>query len=349
MALTHTISVDAMGGDHGPAAVIAGVDAAVRRQPGLRFLLHGRGQEIEAALARYSRARAASEIRDAETFVAMDDKPSEALRRARGTSMWNAIHAVKDGEAEVAMSAGNTGALMAISKVILRMKQGVHRPAIVASWPTPRGFSTVLDVGANVECTPTQLVEFAIMGEAFARAVHRIERPTVGLLNIGAEELKGNAMVQEAASLLRTAHLDLDYHGYVEGDGISMGVVDVVVTDGFTGNVALKTAEGAARLVGRFVKEEFTSTWRNRISAFLSHDALKGLRARMDPRSVNGGVLLGLNGIVVKSHGGADAEGFANALRVAADMAESNFLTEIETNLRRLARVSNAAPGQAAE
>ncbi len=338
-----------MGGDLGPAAVVEGVDIAVRRRGGLRCLLHGKRDEIEPILARFPAARDASEIRDAETFVTMDDKPSEALRRSRGSSMWNAIQAVKAGEADVAMSAGNTGALMAISKVILRMKPNVHRPAIVASWPTPRGFSAVLDVGANIECTPTQLVEFAILGEAFSRAVHGIERPTVGLLNIGAEELKGNSMVQEAAQLMRAAHLDLDYYGYVEGDDISMGTVDVVVTDGFTGNVALKTAEGTARLVGRFVREEFTSTFRNRLSAFLSRDVLRGLRSRMDPRSANGGVLLGMNGIVVKSHGSADGEGFATALRVAAGMAESNFLSEIEHNLHRLARMSDAAAEQAAE
>ena len=337
-----------MGGDNGPAAVVEGVDIAARQRSDLRCLLHGRRSEIEPILARCKRAAAISEIRDTDTFIRMDDKPSDALRRSRGTSMWNAVHAVKTGEADVAMSAGNTGALMAISKVVLRMKPGVHRPAIVASWPTPRGFSAVLDVGANVECTPTQLVEFAIMGEAFSRAVHRIERPTVGLLNIGSEDLKGNAIVQEAARLLSNAHLDLDYYGYVEGDDISMGTVDVVVTDGFTGNVALKTAEGAARLVGRFVKEEFTSTFRNRLSAFLSRDVLLALRARMDPRSVNGGVLLGLGGLVVKSHGGADGQSFSTALRVAADMADSDFLTAIESNLGRLARLSDAAE-QAAE
>jgi glycerol-3-phosphate acyltransferase PlsX len=269
----------------------------------------------------------------------MTDKPSEALRRSRGSSMWNAIAAVKDGEAQAALSAGNTGALMAISKLVLRMLPNVHRPAIIASWPTPKGFCVVLDIGANVEVEPRQLVEFAIMGEGFYRAVHGAARPSVGLLNVGSEDLKGNKTVQEAAQLLRTAKLDLNYIGFVEGDDISLGGADVVVTDGFTGNVALKTAEGTARLLIAFMREFYKADLLSMIGAALSARALKKLKAKMDPNNVNGGVFLGLNGVVVKSHGGAGPEGFATAIRVAADLAHSHYKTEVERNLGRLAAV----------
>ena len=222
------------------------------------------------------------------------------------------------GEAQVAVSAGNTGALMAISKVILRMKKGVHRPAIAASWPAPQGFSTVLDVGANVDCSPSQLVEFAVLGEAFHRAVHGEKNPTVGLLNVGQEELKGDQTIRDADALIREAELDLDYRGFIEGDDISAGTTNVVVTDGFTGNVALKTAEGTARLVGGWLREALTSSLIAKLATgLLSLGALNQLRAKMDPRNVNGGVFLGLNGVVVKSHGGTDALGFATSLRIA--------------------------------
>jgi glycerol-3-phosphate acyltransferase PlsX len=226
---------------------------------------------------------------------------------------------------------------MAIAKVVLRTLPNVHRPAIAASWPTPEGFSVVLDVGANVEVEPRQLVEFAIMGAGFHRAVYGAARPSVGLLNVGAEDLKGNKVVQEAAQLLRAAHLDLNYIGFVEGDDISMGAADVVVTDGFTGNVALKTAEGTARLIGKFMREAYGGDLLSKVGAAVSAGALKRLKARMDPNNVNGGVFLGLNGIVVKSHGGATPEGFANALRIAVDLAHSRFRDEIEKNLGRLA------------
>jgi len=345
-----TISIDAMGGDDAPAAVVAGVALAARRGDGARFLLHGHKDELQPLLRQHPDAAEASEIRHTETWVSMTDKPAD-LRRKRGSSMWNAVDSVKRGEADVVVSAGNTGALMAIAKIVLRMKEGVHRPAIAASWPNPKGYSVVLDVGANVEVHETQLVEFAIMGEAFCRAVHGVERPSVGLLNVGAEDMKGNRVVQGAARLLQEAHLDLDYHGYVEGNDISLGVVDVVVTDGFTGNVALKTAEGTAKLVGGVIREGLTSSPLSRLGALLARGGLRLIRSRMDPRNVNGGVFLGLNGIVVKSHGDTDAVGFAQALRVALDMAGSSYLSEIEKNLARLARVdvNDALAGRAAE
>ncbi|MEO1038054.1 MAG: phosphate acyltransferase PlsX [Pseudomonadota bacterium] len=341
------LSLDAMGGDFAPTIVIEGADHFLKgRRRAVRFLLHGDEAEIGPLLDRHPAVKAVSELRHTDSKVDMSAKPSEAVRRSRGSSMWNAVHAVKDGEAHVTVSAGNTGALMAISKVILRMKPGVHRPAIAASWPIPEGFCTVLDVGANVECTPSMLVEFAIMGEAFHRAVNGGVTPTVGLLNVGQEELKGDERVRDADQLLRSANLEMDYRGFIEGDDISMGTTDVVVTDGFTGNVALKTAEGTARLVGGFVREALTSSLTAKLGALLLRfGALDRLRSKMDPRSVNGGVFLGLNGMVVKSHGGTDGPGFATALRIALELADSRFLSEIEQNLARLKDAEAASEG----
>jgi glycerol-3-phosphate acyltransferase PlsX len=338
------ISIDAMGGDHAPRAAVAGAALAARAAAGVRYQLHGDQRQIEPLLKEFPDCARISEIRHTDTFVSMTDKPSEALRRSRGSSMWNAVAAVKAGEAQVAVSAGNTGALMAISKLVLRMLPNVHRPAIAASWPTPKGFAVVLDVGANVEVEPRQLVEFAIMGEGFHRALYGASKPSVGLLNVGSEDLKGNKTVQEAAQLLRTAKLDLNYIGFVEGDDISMGGADVIVTDGFTGNVALKTAEGTARLLGAFMREAYKADPLSKIGAALSFGALKRLKAKMDPNNVNGGVFLGLNGMVVKSHGGVGPEGFANAVRIAAELAHSDFMSEIARNLGRLAAVEQSMP-----
>ena len=332
------LSIDAMGGDYAPESVINGVALfAKARKRAVRFLLHGDQARLEPFVGKHAHLSAICEICHTDSVVDMSAKPSEAVRRSRGSSMWNAVLAVKEARAHVAISAGNTGALMAISKVILRMKTGVHRPAIAASWPSPTGFSTVLDVGANVEVSPAQLVEFAVLGEAFHRAVHGIERPSVGLLNVGQEELKGSQSIRDADALIRAADLDLDYRGYVEGDDISLGRTNVVVTDGFTGNIALKTAEGTARLVGGWLREALTGSILGKLAAaILSLGALDGLRQKMDPGNVNGGVFLGLNGVVVKSHGGTDAPGFATALRIALELADSAFLSEIERNLATL-------------
>ncbi|MCC5980725.1 MAG: phosphate acyltransferase PlsX [Oceanicaulis sp.] len=346
------LSLDAMGGDHAPQAVVDGAALFFKgRKRQVRLLLHGDEAQLKPLVDAHKGLSALCEIRHTDSEVDMSAKPSEAVRRSRGSSMWNAVEAIRSGEAHVAVSAGNTGALMAISKVILRMKKGVHRPAIAASWPGPKGFTTVLDVGANVECPPAQLVEFAIMGEAFHRALHSVERPTVGLLNVGQEELKGNGVVRDADQLLRSAGLEMDYRGFVEGNDISLGTTDVVVTDGFTGNVALKTAEGTARLVAGWVREALTSSVIAKAgAALLQLGALDQLRAKMDPNSVNGGVFLGLNGIVVKSHGGTDAAGFATALRIALEMADSAFLNQIEHNLSLLAAAQeeDSETGQAA-
>jgi len=334
------ISIDAMGGDHGPSVAVPGVGIALERLGGVpvRFLLHGDETRIRAELAKCPSAAAASDIRHTDTVIATDDKPAQALRRGKGTSLWNAVEALKTGDAHAALSAGNTGALMAISKLLLRMVSAeLDRPAIVASWPTLKGVTAVLDVGANVSCDASQLVEFAIMGEAFHCAVHGSHKPTVGLLNVGSEEQKGHEEVREAHRLLRETALPIAYKGFVEGDDIAKGTVDVIVTDGFSGNVALKTAEGMARFFTTVMRDTFTSSLRAKLGAAIAMPALKKMRARMDPSSVNGGPLLGLNGIVVKSHGGADAKGFANAIVIAANMAKSDYAHQIEGNMQRLA------------
>lgn len=346
------ISIDAMGGDHGPVVTVAGVDAFLKAHGAgrSRFLLHGDAARIEAELAGSPLARAASEVRHADGVIAMDEKPAVAVRRGKGSSLWNAIQSVKAGEAAAIVSAGNTGALMALSKLILRMSApGLDRPAIVASWPTIKGGHTaVLDVGANISSDAKQLVEFAIMGEAFHRAVHHVEKPTIGLLNVGSEEMKGHEEVREAAALLRSGQFDLDYRGFVEGDDLSKGAVDVVVTDGFTGNIALKTAEGVARFISGLMKEALLSSPLSRIGAMLAYRSLKSMRQRIDPNAVNGGPLLGLNGLVIKSHGGADARGFASAIRVALDLAESDYMTKVAANMARLDRMQ-PGPAEAAQ
>jgi glycerol-3-phosphate acyltransferase PlsX len=340
------ISLDAMGGDHGPSVVVPGVREYRRRHGGddVRFLLHGDEAAIAAELARCNLPEGVCEIRHTDRVIAMDEKPAQAMRRGKGSSLWNAIEALKTGEAHGAVSAGNTGALMAISKLILRMSApGLERPAIVASWPTLRGVTAVLDVGANIESDAEQLIEFAIMGEAFTAAVHGVARPTIGLLNVGSEDMKGHEEVREAHRILREADLGLAYHGFVEGDDIAKGTVDVVVTDGFTGNIALKTAEGVARFISALMREHLTSGLQAKLGAAIAMPALRKMRARMDPSAINGGPLLGLNGIVVKSHGGADPVGFGNAIRIAVDLARSDYMTKVGANLGRLDAVLQAA------
>ncbi|MBW8304151.1 MAG: phosphate acyltransferase PlsX [Brevundimonas sp.] len=333
------ISLDAMGGDHGPPVVVAGVRDYLKRHGGVgvRFLLHGDEAAIRAEMARTGLGDEVCVVRHTDKVVAMTEKPAQAMRRGKGSSLWNAIEAVKTGEAGAVVSAGNTGALMAISKLILRMSaHGLERPAIVASWPTLRGVTAVLDVGANVESDAEQLVEFAIMGEAFHAAVHGAERPTIGILNVGSEDMKGHEEVREAARILREGGFGLDYKGFVEGDDIAKGTVDVVVTDGFTGNIALKTAEGVARFISALMKEALTSSLPAKAGALLALPALRRMRQKIDPSAINGGPLLGLNGIVVKSHGGADAKGFGNAIRIAVELARSDYLKKVSESLNRL-------------
>jgi glycerol-3-phosphate acyltransferase PlsX len=342
------IAVDGMGGDAAPDVVVQGVDIAARRHRGVSFEIHGPPERIEPLLRDLPAAKAASRVAPCEKTIAMDVKPSQALRQGRDSSMWNAISAVVEGRAHAIVSAGNTGALMAIGMLRLRLVEGVHRPALVASWPTMRGFAAVLDVGANVTADAAQLVEFAIMGEAFHRAVYGVERPSVGFLNVGSEDQKGHEEIRGAAKLMREAGVDVAFHGFVEGDDISKGTVDVVVTDGFSGNIALKTAEGTARLVSTFLKEALTSSPTAKLGALIASPALRRLKDRMDPRTVNGGVFLGLNGVVVKSHGGADGPGFAAALNVAVRMGQSHFREEVARNLGRLTAASVAPAALAA-
>ncbi|MEL6413725.1 MAG: phosphate acyltransferase PlsX [Pseudomonadota bacterium] len=328
------LSIDAMGGDAAPTVVLDGLKLFAARRTNVLFEVHGRAEDVTAGLESRGLMDRCT-IMHHDDVVAMSEKPSAALRRAKTTSMWGAVQAVKAGRAGAAVSAGNTGALMAFAMMSLRKMEGVHRPAMTAIWPTIEGRSVVLDVGANLDADSDQLVTFAIMGEAYARAVTGKSKPTIGLLNIGSEEDKGRDTLKLAAERLRAPELGLDFRGYVEGNDIAMGAVDVVVTDGFTGNVALKTAEGTARLVASYVREALTSGVISKMGAALASSGLKRLREKMDPSNVNGGVLLGLNGVVVKSHGGTDAEGYATAVQLAADLAASRYMEEVAAGLRR--------------
>ena len=329
MARELTVSIDAMGGDSGPGIVVAALARSALRHPLAKFILHGDEAALNALLAKRGKLAGRVAVRHSAEQVRMEDKPSLVLRRGRNTSMWRAIESVKNKEAEVAISAGNTGALMAMSMFQLGVLEGISRPAIAAVWPTKRGQSVVLDVGANISCDADQLVDFAVMGEAFARAILGLERPSVGLLNVGSEDVKGHDAVKEAAQILRTASLPIEFAGFVEGDDIAEGTVDVVVTDGFTGNIALKTAEGTAKMVIAFLRSALRGSVLGRLGGLIASGSLRALRRKLDPSSSNGGIFLGLNGIVVKSHGGTDALGFAGALDMAIDMAEAGIIARI--------------------
>lgn len=325
-----TVSIDAMGGDAGPGIVVAALARSVLRHPAVRFILHGDEAELKPLLAKRSKLAEKVTIQHTTERVRMEEKPSLALRRGRNSSMWRAIETVKKKEAEVAVSAGNTGALMAMSMFQLGTLEGISRPAIAALWPTKRGQSVVLDVGANVVVTAEQLVDFAVMGEAFARAILGLERPTVGILNVGSEDVKGNESVKGAAHILRNnSSLPIEFAGFVEGDDIAEGTVDVVVTDGFTGNVALKTAEGTAKLVTHFLRSALRRSMLGRLGGFFAGGALNILRRKLDPRASNGGIFLGLDGVVVKSHGGTDELGFASALDMAIAMVRAGVVAKI--------------------
>lgn len=336
-----TLSLDAMGGDKAPEMVIRGAEIALERLPDLRFLIFGREEEVAPLIPKGSPLSKAAEIRHAPDVVGGDVKPSVALRNSRDTSMRQAIEAVRDGSAAGMVSAGNTGALMALSKVVLRTVPGIDRPAIASFFPTRRGESVMLDLGANIDCDDANLVQFAIMGDVFARAVLGMPKPTIGLLNVGAEDQKGHEHIRSAAAILRATTLPLDFRGFIEGDDIGAGTVDVIVTDGFTGNVALKTAEGMAKLITTFLRESFKSSLMARIGYVLCRTALKRLSQRVDPRRYNGAMFLGLNGIVVKSHGGTDEFGFANAIGVAADLCRQGFIDRIRDEIGNLTRELN--------
>ena len=341
-----------MGGDHGPSVIVPGIALAADRwsERGVRFLLHGAEDVLKAELARAPAAAKLCEIRHTDLVIASDEKPAQAMRRGKGSSMWNAIEAIRQGEAAAAVSAGNTGALMAIAMLILRMMGDLERPALVARWPSLAGATTVLDVGANIDCDAKRLAEFAMLGEAFHRALYGVAHPTVGLLNVGAEDQKGHEEVREAHRMLREGGVGLNYFGFVEGGDISKSVVDVVVTDGFTGNVALKTAEGTARFIGAELRSALTGSLLDKIGAAIAQGALRKLMTRLNPSTLDGAPLLGLNGLVVKCHGGTDARGFSNGLRVAVDLAESQYAEEITASLQRLtATLAAKAPDTAAK
>lgn len=330
-----TIALDVMGGDHGASVVVPGAALSLIRHPDTEFILVGNSVEIERELAAHPQLRAASRIIHADIAIKMDDKPSQALRYGRWkSSMWLAIDAVKKGEADACVSAGNTGALMAMAKFNLRMLPGIDRPAIAGVWPTIKGESVVLDIGASIGADAHHLATLAVMGSAMARVLFDLDKPSVGLLNVGVEEVKGIEEVKEAAQILRDLNLpNMNFVGFVEGDGIGKGEADVIVTEGFTGNIALKTAEGTARQIGEYLRASLSRTWRSRIGYLLARPAFQALRNKMDPNKVNGGVFLGLKGIVIKSHGGTSAEGFAAAIDVGYDMVRYNLLNKINETL----------------
>lgn len=325
------IALDVMGGDHGASVVIPGAEISLGRHPDIEFTLFGNRAAVAPVMEAHPKLKANASVVHTEIAIRMDDKPSQALRYGRWkSSMWLAIDAVKKSAADAAVSAGNTGALMAMARFNLKMLPGIERPAIAALWPTLKGESIVLDVGASIGADADHLVSLAAMGSAMARVLFDIERPTVGLLNIGVEEVKGLEEVRQAGQILREGDFPyFDYVGFVEGDDIGKGTVDVVVTEGFAGNIALKTAEGTARQLGQYLKSAMSRTWQARLGYVLARQAFRTLREKMDPRKSNGGVFLGLNGIVIKSHGGTDAEGFAAAIDMAYDMVRYELLAKI--------------------
>ncbi len=343
MSKTFSLAIDAMGGDNAPDVVLDGLDLAAERHPQARFLLVGDEARISGMLARRPRAAKVCMIRHAPDVISSEMKPTAALRQGRNSSMRIAIDSVAARESAGVVSAGNTGALMALAKIVVKTLPEIDRPALAAIMPSARGDVIMLDLGANVQCDARNLVEFAVMGETFARAVLGLTAPTFGLLNVGSEELKGDDRVRAAAEVLRESHIGANFHGFVEGHDITAGTVDVVVTDGFTGNVALKTGEGALKLMRDLLRQVFTSSIPARIGYLLARPALDRLREWMDPRRYNGAILLGLNGVVVKSHGGTDALGFAHAVDVAMDMVTHHFNDRIREGLARLS-TAPAAP-----
>ncbi|MDA5094316.1 phosphate acyltransferase PlsX [Aliiroseovarius sp. KMU-50] len=334
------ISVDAMGGDRGPAAVVAGLALSADKNPDIGFILHGDQSTLEPLVTREPNLEGRVEIRHTEEVVTMDAKPSFVMRNGKDTSMWSAVDAVRDHEADVAVSCGNTGALMLLSMVRLRKLPGVNRPAIACLWPSrnPGGFNIMLDVGADIRAEDTDLLQYAMMGASYARNGLGIARPRIGLLNVGTEEHKGHPVLKSAHELITGAaeNANIEFVGFVEGVDIPSDRVDVIVTDGFTGNVALKTAEGTADLMAGFIRQSFTETFMAKLTALVAKASLGRLKVRMDPRRANGGVFLGLNGTVVKSHGGADAVAISSAVKLAFTLSQSGF------NQKLAARVASS-------
>jgi glycerol-3-phosphate acyltransferase PlsX len=335
-----TIALDCMGGDKAPGIVIDGAAQALARHSNLRFLLFGDKARIEPLLQAAPQLAGTAEIRHTEEEVKPTDGPAQALRQRRNSSMRLALNAVKDGEAGAIVSAGNTGALMAMSKFVLKTLPGIDRPAICSIMPTMKGETAMLDLGANIECDEDNLVQFAIMGAALARIEMNRERPSVGLLNVGEEELKGGDSLKAAAQILRTVDLPIKFHGFVEGDDIAKGTTDVVVTDGFSGNVTLKAIEGTSKLFSVFLRNALTATVFARLGYLLARPALGALRRKIDPRRYNGGIFLGLNGVSVKSHGGTDGFGFSHAIELAHDAVTDDLIGRISADVAKLVGLS---------
>jgi glycerol-3-phosphate acyltransferase PlsX len=341
------VSIDCMGGDHGPRVTVPAAIAFARAQPEAELLLVGRQDDIEPRLKDAADVRTRLAVVHADEVVAMDEPPAQALRGKRNSSMRIAINLVKEGRADACVSAGNTGALMAIARFVLKTLDGIDRPAIASVLPNQKGsVTTVLDLGANVDCTPEHLLQFAVLGSALVAAVDEKERPSVGLLNIGEEVIKGNDVVKRAAELLRAS--SLNFHGNVEGDDIYKGTTDVVVCDGFVGNVALKASEGLAQLLSGMVREEFTRSALTKLQALVAYPVLRHFRKRVDPRNYNGASLLGLRGIVVKSHGSADAFAFEHALRRGFEEARHRLLERTEAAMQSFLPQLKAAASSAA-
>lgn len=339
-----TVSIDAMGGDNAPDMVIEGLELARLQRPDAHYRVLGDEAVLAPLLARFPSLVPMTTLIHSASVVEADDKPSHALRHGRKTSMGLAIQDVKSGEAGAAVSAGNTGALMALSKFILRMLPGIDRPALISLVPTLQGECVILDLGANIECSSDNLVQFAIMGAAYCRVVLGLDKPRVALLNVGSEDLKGNDRVKDAAEALRTmTGLPLAFEGYIEGDAIGRGEADVIVTDGFTGNIALKTMEGTAKFLVELLKRAFETSTISKLGYVLSRSSLQSLRDHMNPNNHNGGMLLGLNGCVVKSHGGADAAGYASAVVTAIDLVAHNMLSQIGDDIARVENAKNTA------
>ena len=335
MANRIVIALDAMGGDHAPDIVVAGAALAAERHPEVEYLLFGDKAAVTPLLEKYPTLAKIATIHHAPDRISNEIKPSLALRQGRNSSMRLAINAVAEGHADCVVSAGNTGALLAMAKFVLKTLPGIDRPAIASFLPTTTGECVMLDLGANVETDAENLVQFAIMGVIFARTVLGIAEPTIGLLNVGVEDIKGRDDLRSAAQLLRVRPIPGKFFGFVEGNDIPGGKVDVIVTDGFTGNVALKTVEGTAKLMAHFMRQSFKSSIMAQIGYIFARGAMRRMKQRIDPRRYNGAMFLGLEGVCVKSHGGADHEGFANAISVAADLAMQNFNEKIKAELVR--------------
>ena len=330
------VAVDGMGGDNAPGMIVEGLSLARRRMPDVEFLVFGDESLLKPLIEADTETARACTIRHTTDAVSMDEKPTTALRTGKNSSMRLAIDAVDAGEAHAVVSAGNTGALMAMATIVLRTLPGIARPAIATAFPTLRGQTVMLDLGANIECDADNLVQFAVMGEVFARNELGLEQPSIGILNVGVEGLKGNEHVKKAAGILAESPLPIKFHGFVEGDDLSAGTVDVIVTDGFTGNIALKTAEGTVQLFGHYLKESLLSSLRTRLGALIARPALQAMRDRFDPRQYNGAMLVGLNGICIKSHGGTDGVGFANAIVAAVNLVRREFNERIRDDLEEL-------------